>query len=37
MELKNDKGTRIIKTGNSAFELQKKLGKENIFVQNAAE
>jgi hypothetical protein len=32
----NKKETRAIKTGNSAFELAKKLGKDNIYVKNAA-
>ena len=31
----NYRGTRMIKTGNSAKELEEKLGKNNIFVKNA--
>jgi len=26
----------VLNTGNSAFELSEKLGKNNIFVKNAA-
>ena len=31
-ELTNTKGTKLISTGNSAFELCKKLGKDNIYT-----
>ena len=35
IQLINKGKTRFINTENSAFELSKKLGKDNIFVQNA--